>query len=59
MTWFNYALYGYSAIVSAFGGVHGWAIKKPGGRVDRLLHKLWRTECCHCVKSLPARRGRD
>lgn len=47
--WFDYALYSYSAVVSLFGGAHGWAIKFPGGRIDLFLHRLWRTECCHCV----------
>lgn len=34
-------------VAVAAGGVHGWALLSPAGRVDRALHRVWRTRCKH------------
>jgi hypothetical protein len=34
-------------VAAVTGGLHGWALLSPAGRVDRVLHRLWRTQCKH------------
>lgn len=47
-----------SLLIGAAGLVHGWALLFPAGRVDMILHRIWRTQCKHTTgKRLPRGTG--
>ena len=34
-----------AAVFAVVAAIHGWALRRPAGKVHMMLHRIWHTRC--------------